>query len=144
MSNKLEAERWRAGHIRAGWWQTLEEADPLLLEGRGLVGQLTEIPLKLATAAHACPLCPHPSRTALGAACQHSLMATLCFSFSLGASSVPSPSGLFRTIIHPDASSPLKRDRQGQPEREHRWACLTLSLPFFLAFWLCCELFSQQ
>lgn len=39
-----------SGRIRAGWSRVLEEADPLLLEVRGLVDQPTETPLELATA----------------------------------------------------------------------------------------------
>ena len=88
----------------------MEEADPLLLEVRGLVGQLTEIPLKLDPATHTrVPLCPHPSCIAFGA-CQHRLTAMLG-SLSLGASSAASPSGHFKTITHPDSRGPLKRDR---------------------------------
>lgn len=88
----------------------LEEADPLLLEVRGLVDQPTEMPLELATAARTGVSLFSPLPRCSGREpCQQGTR--LLTSLSPGASSVPSPREHFRAISLPGPSGPFERDR---------------------------------
>lgn len=99
---ELKGEKWGAGHISAGWSRILEEADPLLLEVRGLVDQPTEMPLELATATYIGV--PFVLLSPLLLSTQH---LSYLLGFPRGHPRSLPPGGQFRARNLPESSGPL-------------------------------------